>query len=75
MLMTVSKREELVIWFSPFVLIFPATESTGMKRRERELCLLIMSVTISRIVATTFRYKRLSVCARHLTTQNKNHSR
>lgn len=31
-----------------------------------------MSVIMSRMVATTFKYKRLSVCARHLTNEEKN---
>lgn len=73
MLMTVGRgeREGLVTLFPTsffFLGVVSGDRINGDGKKEeggRELYLLIMSVKISRMVATTFKYKRSSVCARH----------
>lgn len=70
MLMTVERR--VSNWVSPFVFFVSCDRINEDGKRVKEFNLLIISVIISRIVATTFKYKRSSVCARHLTTQKKN---
>lgn len=61
MLMTVvSERGMLISWFPFFFQLF-SVRSQGREGEREEVYLLIMSVMMSRIVAKTFKYKRMLV--------------